>query len=108
MYRSMSLSLAFQTPDWRSFWRCAAGSLPEAAQPTLVGCAREAWRVTDDEYLAAIDELASAFHNEQAAHLLLDRIGFPTSQRPLSAPTPRAFWRQVCKEVRSGVTESRV
>ncbi len=60
--------------------------------------------MTDDEYLAAIEKLATTFNHEQAAHHLLDRIGFPISERPIFAPTPRAFWRQVCKEVRAGRT----
>ncbi len=57
--------------------------------------------MTDDEHLEAIEELASVFTQEQAAHHLLDRIGFPTPDRPVFTPTPRAFWRQVCKRSKS-------
>ncbi len=60
--------------------------------------------MTDDEYLAAIDELATVYNHEQAAHHLLDRIGFPIPERPVFAPNSRAFWRKVCKEVQAGLT----
>ena len=61
--------------------------------------------MTEDEYLEAIEELASVVTQEKATHDLLVRIGFPTPDRPVFAPTPRAFWRQVCKEVQAGRTE---
>lgn len=47
--------------------------------------------MTEDEHLAAIDELATVFTQDQAAQDLLGRIAFPIARRPVFATDPRSF-----------------
>jgi ubiquitin-protein ligase len=49
-----------------------------------------------------LDELAEVFGAEQPAQALLEDIGFPRGNLP-AFDRPTDFWRQVCREIQSGI-----
>ena len=55
--------------------------------------------------LGVLDELARVFTKEHQVDVLLDKIGFPPPQRPISAESPGEMWNMICVEIDKGLTE---
>jgi hypothetical protein len=51
-----------------------------------------------------VDELASVFHTESAAHELLERVCFPRGRIPTFCE-PAGFWRTIAQRLEAGILE---